>query len=393
MDLEPTKITVCGGGNGAQTLAPIAAQNLGCAVDLYAPYGDEADHLRVASDAHGGIEAGGAVTAKATPRRISADPADVIPGSQLVFLVLPAFAHESTLREIVAHLDRGAWVGALPARGGFDYCADAILRAAGREDVGLFGLQTLPWACRTLDYGRLVDVLGVKGVVDVATRPAAAADPIAALLEQALALPIHPAASLMALTLANTGQLIHPGIMYALFGEWDGAPLDADAIPLFYHNLTADGAGVLAALSDEIQAIRRRLEPPLDLSAVRPLYEWALRSYGHAIADPATLQSAFLTNRAYTGLQAPVREVEPGRYVPDLTARYLAEDVPYGLAVSRAIAVLAGVVTPMMDRVISWAGDCLGVDYLGHDRAAARIPQKCDLMSLDELIAFAQEAL
>jgi len=37
------KITVCGGGNGAQTLAPIAAHNLECLVDIYAPFADEAE--------------------------------------------------------------------------------------------------------------------------------------------------------------------------------------------------------------------------------------------------------------------------------------------------------------------------------------------------------------
>ena len=35
--MKVDKVTVCGGGNGAQTLVPIAACNLGCAVDLYAP--------------------------------------------------------------------------------------------------------------------------------------------------------------------------------------------------------------------------------------------------------------------------------------------------------------------------------------------------------------------
>ena len=35
-----TKITICGAGNGAHTLLPIAAQNLSCDVDLYAPRGE-----------------------------------------------------------------------------------------------------------------------------------------------------------------------------------------------------------------------------------------------------------------------------------------------------------------------------------------------------------------
>jgi hypothetical protein len=390
-DLTPRKITVCGGGNGAQTLVPVAARNLRCPVDVYAPFSDEADRLRAGSASHDGLEVTGAVAGRARPRRVSPDAADVIPGSDLVVLVLPAFAHESTLRGIAPYLDEGAWVGAMPARGGFDYCAEAILREMGRTDVGLYGLQTLPWACRIVEYGQLVHVLGVKQVVDAAARPAAETGPLAGLLARMLGLPIAAASSLMALTLANTGQLIHPGIMYALFSDWDGVPFGADQIPLFYHSLEERGAGTLTGLSDEVQSLRTRLEPFLDLSAVRPLKEWLLRSYGEVIADPSTLQSAFVTNRAYAGLKAPVREMSPGQYVPDLSARYLAEDVPFGLAVSRAIAHLAGVETPVMDQVIAWAGRCLGLDYLGQDIHEARTPQKYGLESLERLLAFACE--
>ncbi len=391
LNCTPRKVTVCGGGNGAQTLVPVATGNLGCPVDVYAPFADEADRLRAGSLAGDGIEVTGAAEGRAMPRRISADPADVVPGSEFVVLVLPAFAHESTLRQIVPHLDHGAWVGAMPARGGFDYCAERVLQDSGRRDVGLFGLQTLPWACRVLEYGQIVHVLGIKQVVDAAARPASEKARIAALLERMLGLRVSTAASLTALTLANTGQLIHPGIMHALFSQWDGLPFDASHIPLFYHSLGRRGAHTLAGLSDEVQSIRVRLEPALDLSAVRPLKEWLLRSYGNVIADASTLQSAFVTNEAYAGLKAPVKRLSSGRFVPDLSARYLAEDVPYGLAVSRAFAHLAGLETPTMDRVIAWAGRCLGVDYLEEGVNEARVPQKYGLDSLEGLLAFARE--
>jgi hypothetical protein len=432
--MKVRKITVCGGGNGAQTLAPIAARNLGCPVDIYAPFADEAERLRAGIAAHGGLEVTGAVQSKAWPRRVSADPAEVIPGSNVVVLVLPAFAHESTLRQIVPFLDEGAWVGAMPARGGFDYCAAQILAEHGRDDVGLFGLQTLPWACRIREYGQVVQVLGVKNVVDAASRPAWVSGfefrvpssfnskprtrnsklpmregeqiapfpnktsassvepfgtPVLPLLERMLGLPIGTAANMLALTLANTGQLIHPGIMYALFADWDGTPFSVDEVPLFYHSLSEEGARTLAGLSDDVQAIRARLEPALDLSAVRPLKAWLLRSYGDMVADPSSLWSAFVTNQAYAGLKAPVREASPGQFVPDFRARYLAEDVPFGLAVSRAIAELAGVETPTMGEVIAWAGAQLGKDYLGRDAREARIPQKYGLGNLEALIAFA----
>jgi hypothetical protein len=386
-----TKITVCGGGNGAQALVAVAACNLGCALDVYVPLGDEADRLRAGIAAHGGLEAAGAVQAKARPRRISADPAEVIPGSEVVVLVLPAFAHEATLRQIAPFLDRAAWVGAIPARGGFDYSAAMILEAQGRGDVGLFGLQTLPWACRIQEYGQQVHILGVKRAVDVASRPAGRINQLAPLLARILGLAVDPAAGFLALTLANTGQIIHPGIMYGLFARWEGASLSS--APLFYQGLDEAGARVLASLSDEVQAIRARLERVLDLSAVRPLKDWLMHAYGDAIADPRSLRSAFATNRAYAGLKAPVREVAPGQFVPDFGARYLTEDVPFGLAVSRAIAALSGVETPVMDRVIAWTGERLGKDYLGRDAGQTRIPQNYGLDSLERLIAFADEGL
>jgi hypothetical protein len=384
-----TKITVCGGGNGAQALVAVAACNLGCALDVYVPLGDEADRLRAGIAAHGGLEAAGAVQAKARPRRISADPAEVIPGSEVIVLVLPAFAHEATLRQIAPFLDQGAWVGAIPARGGFDYCAANVLEEQGRGDVGLFGLQTLPWACRIQEYGQQVHVLGVKRAVDAASRPAGRIERLASLLAQMLGLDVDSAAGFLALTLANTGQLIHPGIMYGLFARWEGAPYDA--APLFYQGLSEEGARVLADLSDDVQAIRARLERALDLSAVRPLKDWLMRGYGEAIADPSNLRSAFVTNRAYAGLKAPMRQVAPGGFVPDFGARYLAEDVPFGLAVSRAIAALSGVETPVMDRVITWTGERLGKDYLGRDAGQTRSPQNYGFADLAELLAFAAE--
>ena len=383
------KITVCGGGNGAQALVPIAARNLGCQVDVYAPLADEADRLRTGAATHGGLEVQGAVQAQALPHCVSADPAEVIAGSEIVILVLPAFAHESTLRQIMPFLDKDTWVGAMPARGGFELCAAHVLEEQGRGDVRLFGLQTLPWACRIQQYGQVVHVLGAKRVVDAAGRPAGSFGEVRPVLQQMLGLTVQAAASLLALTLANTGQIIHPGIMYGLFAAWDGIPFPGQEVPLFYQGLDESGAETLRSLSDGIQAIRARLEPDLDLAAVRPLHDWIVRSYGDDIVDPSTLRSAFVTNRAYAGLKAPVRQMADGRYVPDFSARYLTEDIPFGLAVSRAIGRLAGVDTKALDRVIAWAGARLEKDYLGRDTNEARIPQAYGLGSLQALLAFA----
>jgi len=45
----------------------------------------------------------------------------------------------------------------------------------------------------------------------------------------------------------------------------------------------------------------------------------------------------------------------PGKFVPDFHYRFLAEDVPYGLVVSRGIGEIVGVPTPTLDVVVRWA--------------------------------------
>jgi len=56
----------------------------------------------------GGIQAVWAEqTVAGCPQQVSADPAQVIPGAQLVLLALPAFAHEVVLQQIAPILSRG----------------------------------------------------------------------------------------------------------------------------------------------------------------------------------------------------------------------------------------------------------------------------------------------
>jgi hypothetical protein len=385
------QITICGGGNAAHTLAGLIAARQGFKVNVYTPLNDEARRWRQGIAAQGGIAlVSHEGTLVGRPHHVSDDPAAVVPGSQLVLLALPAFAHEIILHDIAPHLDDGSWVGALPARGGFDWCVNNILKTTSKS-ITIFGLQTLPWACRIQGYGQKVAVLGTKTEVDLATWPSNYAEGIATLLGDLLVVHLRPISSFLSLTLASTGQLIHPGVMYGLFHDWDGHPY-AEA-PLFYQGINATTAEVLQQLSDEVQSLRAALEqhsPVLNLSAVRPLREWLYHSYDGNIADTTSLQSCFVTNRSYAGLRAPMHSTDYG-LVPDFQARYLAEDVPYGLIVTRGIAELANVPTPTMDRVITWAQMRLGKEYLvggklrGRDLTTSHAPQRYDFKRLDDI--------
>ncbi len=386
------QITICGGGNAAHTLAGLLGSREELSVRVYAPFSDETERWQ------DGIRQNGGITVRTSeriiigrPSAICRDPGTAVAGSQMVLLALPAFAHESILRQISPHLSPGAWVGALPARGGFDLCVRDILKERVSE-VAIFGFQTLPWACRIQQYGQQVAILGAKEQVDLTAWPPELAPVISAKLQELLGVTVNPIASFLSLTLADTGQIIHPGIMYGLFHNWNGQPYEK--LCLFYQGVDATIAEILQQMSDEVQALRVALEnyyPGLDLTAVRSLGDWLRRSYHATIADSSTLQSSFATNRSYAGLMAPMHKTDDG-FIPDFQARYLSEDVPFNLLVTRGIAELAGIETPVVDKVISWVQNHLEKEYLaagrlqGADLLCTRSPQRYGFVSLEQFM-------
>lgn len=386
-------VTVCGAGNAAHVLLPVLAATPAVRTTVFAPLAEEAARWSASLGAEEVVTVtlpDGQVLA-GRPALVTADPAAAAMDADLVLLALPAFAHEPVLRALAPHLPPTAQICAVPARGGFDWMARQVL--PGHQGA-LLGLQTLPWACRIRTWGESAEVLGVKTGVDLAGWPPEALAQTAQQLSSLLHVAMQPVASFLALTLANTGQLIHPGIMFGLFHDWDGRPLGEDQAPLFYGGVDDATAALLQALSDEVQAITAAVQqalPQLDVSSVLPLDVWLRRAYAGQIDDASTLRSAFTSNRAYSGLRAPLRLVEENAYVPWFEARYLSEDVPYGLLVTRGIAELAGVATPAIDRVIIWAQQRLGKEYLvngrvaGRDVAESRAPQRFGIRSVQEL--------
>jgi hypothetical protein len=150
-------------------------------------------------------------------------------------------------------------------------------------------------------------------------------------------------------------------------------------------------------MSDDIQRVAAALQthlPEFDAGEVVPLHDWLQRASAEAIGDATTLRTALTSNRAYQGLRLPTRGTAGGAHQIDYRARYLTEDVPFGLVVVRGIAQLAAVPTPALDEVIRWAETRTGRRYLvgdtleGPDLAVTSAPQAYGIHSLDALGAW-----
>jgi hypothetical protein len=392
-------LAICGGGNAAHALAVVASQNFEGDI-VWLLFSDEkAETLRRGVFSAGGLRSTGVITGLADKvRTISSNAQEIIPGADLVFLVVPAFAHVPWLEKIAPHLKTTAVIGALPARSGFEFdvlcMIPGVRPGRGRQ---IFGLQTLPWSTRVQQPGKLANIGALKAKVFVATLPGSHAASLAPVLSALLGTEIIASPNFLNLTLGNPGQIIHPGIMYGWFSKWSGKRYREDEIPRFFADLTDCTGKVVQSLSDDVVAVAQKIgaasHGKLDMSTTLPIHEWLRMSYPTQTADFSSVTSCLRTG-PIQARKAPMTEVALGEFVPDFKYRYVSEDMPYGLAIAKSIGEMAGVTTPTLDAVIEWSQNKLGKGYLvngklaGEDVHELRIPQNYGLKNLSELLAF-----
>ena len=339
------------------------------------------------------------------PVLITEDPAKISEGGDVdvVIMALPSLFHQNYLEALKPYLKPGVVLGAMPGQAGFDLCARFCLGDDFCSASNLFSLETLPWACRIVEYGKVVEVLGTKKEIDVVIAPKqglTSVKPVQDLLQKIVGrLPImKPSSNFLAVTLMNINSVWHPTISYSYYHDKDpNKPMDEP--PLFYQGATEYTGEMLDKCSDEVLEIKRVLKekyPNMDMSALTHVRDWMIRSYGDDIGDQSNLFRMLVTNKGYRGLTHPTIETEIGgekKFLPNFQYRYFSEDLPCGLLVTRGIAELAGVETPNIDKVLIWAQKMMGKEYLvdgklcGKDVASTRSPQRYGFKDLETFMA------
>jgi ketopantoate reductase len=368
-------ITICGCGNGAHACAALLCRK-GHTVNVFSPLSQEVERFKASYGQNDGMtlhigdgllgKIGGVFSDRDQDRKlklnkITDNPAEVIPDSSLIIVIVPAFAHRNILVNIKDYVAESSRVVVLPSRGGLEFEANTLM-----PKTKFIAFQTLPWACRIKKFGSEINVSGLKNKIQAASIPAGLPQEYFDELEELFDLKIERLKSALTLTLANIGQIFHPGIMYGLFRKNPAATFLATDIPLFYENVDKEIADILSTMSDEIRAVARELgkvNPNVESEKVLHVSDWLRVSYEGLMGDTSSLPNMFRTNAAYKGIKAPVVKVADNLYAPDFTARYIVEDIPFGLLVTRSIAEMVQVATPTIDKVLSNIGKWTNYDY------------------------------
>merc|ERR1712151_916161 len=195
----------------------------------------------------------------------------------------------------------------------------------------------------------------------------------------------------LGISLRNPGMVVHPGVM---FGRWNPEVWDGKAKaekPLFYQGVDAYTEKVLLTMTDEVQKVCREVEkrvPGMGLKDACTLKQWYMDCYDGQMTDTSTLKGCMNTNKAYNGLTHPCKG-DAGSYMPDLTYRYLSEDVPTGLCFAKGLAEIVGIPTPRIDKVLTRAQGCIGLEIMvdgkmsGKDVNQTRAPQGVGVTTWD----------
>lgn len=332
-------------------------------------------------------------------KAVSADPAEVIPDADLIIITTPSHARKWVMQQITPHLpsDRLVFVGVMPGMGGFDWIADEILAQAGRRrNVVVWGLKDVPYMSAWTTPGVSATNLGPKkdlylalghprerelpAVVAVAEEEekqavapvdeVRAMNVLADILKELTDIPVVKLSSFMVITLTPGNPIMHPSIMYGMFGphsQWDGKPLPEQ--PLFYEGVSELSSYFLTRADTEVQLIKNAIigATGVDLEAVWPLRLNLKKVYGERVGDNRTLMLAMQTNRAYETIRTPLKKVDGG-FVPNIEHRFFLEDVPFGLVVLRDLADMMQLEVPMISELIEWSQELMGKEYLVQGR-------------------------
>ena len=368
------KIAIVGGGNMGMCLAGVISRLNHYEVSLYASRPEEFDNkIKIVDDDLGMVYQSGNFT---TTDNLKC----ALKNAKVIYCTYPAFLREDFIKKAEALIQPGTFLGFIPAYGGAEFFCDDLIR----KGVIIFGLQKPPYVCRTKERGRVAGLLSKKNKLFEAAIPHNKSKEVASLLEDMLQIKTEILPNYMNVTLLPGNPLLHTSGSYYYLLDYKQGEAFTEQI-YYYQSWNDECSRIIFNFSDEMIAICNAL--PLDLSGVQSIQEY----YESPI--PSDLTKKFHEIPSFYPLKLPMIHTEKG-YFPDFDSRFFIEDIPFGVCIIKALALMVGVLTPTADNILSWYKKETGKEYFcddgswGKDINETAIPQKFGVDTIEKLKSF-----
>lgn len=335
-------ICICGGGGLGHVIAGVAAHK-DFNVSVLTRHPEQWNPSLLIENYRGNTFSGSLAC-------VTANPAEVIPHSDIVLLCLPGFAIEEELLHIQPFLQEKTCIGSVVSCTGFFFTAYRILG----KTASLFGFQRAPFIARVQTYGQKALLLGYKKELQIATVNISKSDILLRTLQEMLDTPVRMLHHFLEASLTNSNPLLHPARLYSLFHTWSRGKAYHE-IPGFYNSWDEESSELLIACDNEFQQILKAL--PVRIEPIPTLLEY-YDSY-----DARSLTRKIRSIIAFKHIPAPMEKTEKG-FLPDFKSRYFTEDFPFGLLIIKSIAEVLNICTPNIDKILLWGQDVLNKEYI-----------------------------
>lgn len=440
---DKLKVVVCGGGNGAHTFVATISSKPQFEVNWLTLFEQTIDDKKIAEadtineallENEGKLKADFVQQKKiieGKPNIVTNDASKVLSNADIIVLCLPAFGHTVYLKAINKYndvcndnenkLNKKLIIASIPSGAGFEFEASKYIK--NTQNVIMFNAVTLPWACRILEKGKKVEILGIKDEIDACISANGIKsdkfDPLGTIqslfIDNIPHLACDTKINMLSSTLGYVNAVVHCPLMYQKWKNYDN-DTEFDEKPLFYKAITKEDAQFMTDLSNEVLAIGAKITEAgkAKKESFRGIYvqhvkDTYTKQYAKICDDPSTLHGMFVTNPSYNGLTHPMKNgiKDKNKWIPDFNFRYLTEDVPYGLLIIRSCSMFLdntdfAINTPVMDQILLWAekvmnktyfiknndGSIKTVDLNSKDIQRLRIPQNLGFTSIDDVLDF-----
>lgn len=331
------RICIIGGGGLGHTCSGVLSSHSDITVDMLTKRPEKWNHQFKVNAPEGKVFNGKLNT-------ITSDPSAVIPQADIVFLCLPAFCVEDTIKEIKPYLNPETIVGTVVANSGFFLFCHQHLPSTTK----LFGLQRVPYVSRVVEYGKEANLLGYRDALYVAMENIDDRESLRAFIAEKFLETTHLVDSFYEVTLSNSNPILHTGRLYTMWKDWDGKPFERCS--LFYKEWTLEASEVEVEMDKEFFAL-------LEVLGVNTNnIETLLTHYDSTTPEGMTrkLQSI----ESLSTILSPMKQIEGG-WVPNFDSRYFTEDFPFGLRFIKELAEQHNVPAPMIDKVYEWGMSAL----------------------------------
>ncbi len=297
--------------------------------------------------------------------RISSDPKDVIPGSDVILLCMPVSQYRNALHRLAPHLDanKKVYVGAVYGQAGFNWMVDEIKDVFKLNNIVTFCFGLIPWICRVKHYGRVGITYGVKPINIAAVEPRYEFEELKEKFLEKICdgwfgeSEVRHADNFLSLTFSVDNQIIHPSRCYGLFmkegGEWD----TREDIPYFYRDFDPFSAKILKRLDADYSKIRKCIKGMYPEKEFSYMLNYLKLDRVTNKTEGLDVVESFRKSKTLGAIKPPTVETEEGTWQINTNHRFFTDDIHYGLCIAKWAAERMEIEVPTIDEIIAWAQD------------------------------------